>query len=172
MSYHPIKSLTGKFFEGLSTSIQSPIVKIKSLTLVAGYNINFLNRKELDILDTILAPYGLHVLSKTEPKRTGGFQNHWLITNFRTYPISVFSKPTFHTLYWNPKPWRMLIIQYLLQLVNWNWKQLEYRLWKRLWTNQQTNKTASNNLFFLKETGLIFTLKSVRKECSLVSSEL
>ena len=39
---------------------------------MGNYNINDLNRKELNCLDTTLTPYDLHVLNRTEPTKTKG----------------------------------------------------------------------------------------------------
>ena len=64
VSYNPIKVLTGDFLEGLSTSIDYAVVENKPLTLIGDYNINYLNRKERNCLDTILTPYDLHVLNR------------------------------------------------------------------------------------------------------------
>ena len=72
MSYNPIKTLTGDFLEGLSTSIDYAVVEIKPLTLMGDYNIDYLNRKERNCLNTILTPYDQHVLNRTEPTRTKG----------------------------------------------------------------------------------------------------
>ena len=72
VSYNPIKVLTGDFLEGLSTSIDYAVVENKPLTLMGDYNINYLNRKERNCLDTILTPNDLHVLNRTDPTRTKG----------------------------------------------------------------------------------------------------
>ena len=39
---------------------------------MGDYNINYLNQKEHNCLDTILTPYDLHVLNRTEPTRVKG----------------------------------------------------------------------------------------------------
>ena len=70
VSYNPIKTLICDFLEGLSTSIDCAVVENKPLTLMGEYNINYLNRKERNCLDTILTPYDLHVLNRTEPTRS------------------------------------------------------------------------------------------------------
>ena len=99
VSYNPIKSLTGEFSEGLSTSPDNAIVEKKPTTLVGDYNINSLNRKERKSLEIILTPYGLHVLNKTEPTRSKGVLESMIDYISTDVPnASFFWKRTFHTL--------------------------------------------------------------------------
>ena len=58
--------------EEFSTSIDYAITENKPLVLMGDCNINFLNKNELECLETFLIPYGLHVMNKELTTRVVG----------------------------------------------------------------------------------------------------
>ena len=72
ISYNPKKSLTNSFLEELSTSIDHAITENKPITLMGDYNIDYLNWKERQFLDSIIVPYGLNVINSQHATRIQG----------------------------------------------------------------------------------------------------
>ena len=68
ISYNPLDS----FLEELSTSIDYAITENKPMTLMGAYNIDYLNNKEKQYLDTITVPYGLNIVNTEIPTRVRG----------------------------------------------------------------------------------------------------
>ena len=56
----------------MSTSVDFAIVENKPINLVGHYNINYLNVKERQPLDTITIPYGLRITNTEFPTRVQG----------------------------------------------------------------------------------------------------
>ena len=55
--------------EELSTSIDPGIVENKPIILMGDYNVDYLNLKEKECLETILLPYGLQIMNTDQPTR-------------------------------------------------------------------------------------------------------
>ena len=72
VSYNPNKSQYHQFLEELSISIDHAIVENKPLTIMGGYNINYLNTREKQDLETVTLPYGLIVSNTDQPTRKKG----------------------------------------------------------------------------------------------------
>ena len=75
ISYNPKKSLMNPFLEQLSTSIDYAVTENKALTLMGDYNIDYLNWKEKQCLDSITIPYGLNVVNNSHPTWVQGNAN-------------------------------------------------------------------------------------------------
>ena len=69
ITYSLNKNKTDIFLEQLAQNIDNAIVKGHKIKLMGDYNINYLNSKEKEKLDSILLPYHLEVQIKTEATR-------------------------------------------------------------------------------------------------------
>ena len=69
VTYSPNKNKTDIFLEQLATNIDNAIVKGHNIILMGDYNINYLNSREKEKLDSILLPYHLEIQNKTEATR-------------------------------------------------------------------------------------------------------
>ena len=67
--HSPNKNKTDIFLEQLATNIDNAIVKGHNIILMGDYNINYLNSREKEKLDSILLPYHLEIQNKTEATR-------------------------------------------------------------------------------------------------------
>ena len=56
VSYNPKKALLNTFLKEISTSIDHAITENKPITLMGDYNLDYLNKKEKETLDTIMVP--------------------------------------------------------------------------------------------------------------------
>ena len=72
ISYNPTKSSMDSFLEELSTSIDFAVTENKPITLMGDYNIDYLNWKEKQCLDSVIVPYGLSLINKNQPTRIQG----------------------------------------------------------------------------------------------------
>ena len=59
LSYNSSKNTSSEFLEFLAKNIDTSVVQQSNLILMGDYNINYLNHREKQMLDTILIPYGL-----------------------------------------------------------------------------------------------------------------
>ena len=66
VTYSSNQNKTDIFLEQLATNIDNAIVKGHNIILMRAYNINYLNSKEKEKLDSILVPYHLEIQNKTE----------------------------------------------------------------------------------------------------------
>ena len=57
------------FLEALSDSIELAIVENKPITLMGDYNVDYLNEREQNCLDTVILPYGLRIQNTNIPTR-------------------------------------------------------------------------------------------------------
>ena len=80
VSYNPNKSLYHQFLEELSVSIDHAIVENKPLTIMGDYNINYLNTREKQDLETVILPYGLIVSNADQPTRIKGTSKTLIIS--------------------------------------------------------------------------------------------
>ena len=69
VTYSPNKNKTDIFLQQLATNIDNAIVKGHNVILMGDYNINYLNSREKEKLDSILLPYHLEIQNKTEATR-------------------------------------------------------------------------------------------------------
>ena len=65
-SYNPNKKKHNKFLDSTALQIDAAVSKKKSVILMGDYNINYLNNKERNNIDTVLIPYDLKVVN-TKP---------------------------------------------------------------------------------------------------------
>ena len=89
ISYNPSKNLLNSFLEELSTSIDYAITENKPMTLMGDYNVDYLNNKEKQYLDTITVPYGLNIVNTEIPTRVRGKSKSLLDYIFTDLPGSV-----------------------------------------------------------------------------------
>ena len=66
VTYSPSKNKTENFMEQLATNIDNATVKGHNIILMCDYNINYLNSKEKEDLDSISLPYHPEKQNKTE----------------------------------------------------------------------------------------------------------
>ena len=71
-SYNPNKALLNTFIEELSTSIDYAITENKPINLMGDYNLDCLNKKEKECLDTLMVPYGRNIKNINIPTRISG----------------------------------------------------------------------------------------------------
>ena len=71
ISYNPNISLYHQFLE-LSISIDHAIIENKPLTIMGDYNIDHLNTREKQDLETVTLPYDLIVSNTDQPTRKKG----------------------------------------------------------------------------------------------------
>ena len=71
MSYNPSKALLNTFLE-LSTSIDYAITENKPITLMGDYNLDYLNKREKESLDTIMVTYGMNITKNDKPTKISG----------------------------------------------------------------------------------------------------
>ena len=57
ISYNPSKTLYHLFLEQLSLSIDFAVTENKPITLLGDYNIDYLNERERQDLETVILPY-------------------------------------------------------------------------------------------------------------------
>ena len=73
ISYKPNKQFCSQFLDELVLCIDKASTESKSKCLKGDYNINYLNNKEKQKLDTIILPYDLHLLnSRTATRHQNG----------------------------------------------------------------------------------------------------
>ena len=72
ISYNPSKTLYHLFLEQLSLSIDFAVTENKPITLLGDYNIDYLNERERQDLETVILPYGLRINNTDEPTRVRG----------------------------------------------------------------------------------------------------
>ena len=72
VKFDPNKALLNSFLEELSTSIVYAVTENKPITLMGDYNVDYLNKKEKQSLDTIMIPYGLKITNENIPTRISG----------------------------------------------------------------------------------------------------
>ena len=73
ISYSPNKQFCSKFLDELFLCIEKASTENKSICLIGDYNINYLNNKENQNLDTIILPYDLHLMnSRTATRHQNG----------------------------------------------------------------------------------------------------
>ena len=68
-SYNPKKAFYHHFFEASSISIYHAIVENKPLTMMGVCNINYLNQREREDLETVTLAYGLTTINTDQPTR-------------------------------------------------------------------------------------------------------
>ena len=100
-SYNPKKAYYHQFLEKLSMSIDHAVVEIKPLTMMGDYNINYLNQREKEDLETVILPYGLKTISANQPTRKSNKSG------------SIMFIP-FHHLYLTPRSVHQLINQSII----------------------------------------------------------
>ena len=72
ISYNPKKTLYHLFLEQLSQSIDSAITENKPITLMGDYNIDYMNEREMQDLETVIIPYGFKINNIDQPTRVRG----------------------------------------------------------------------------------------------------
>ena len=73
ISYNPNKQFCSQFLDELALCIDKASTENKSICLIGDYNINYLNNKEKQKLDTIILPYDLHLMnSRTATRHQNG----------------------------------------------------------------------------------------------------
>ena len=73
ISYNPNKQFCSQFLDELVLCIDKASTENKSVCLIGDYNINYLNNKEKQKLDTIILPYDLHLMnSRTGTRHQNG----------------------------------------------------------------------------------------------------
>ena len=63
------KSSIDSFLEEVSTSIDFLVTENKPITLKGDFNIDYLNWKEKQCLDSVIVPYGLSVINENQPTK-------------------------------------------------------------------------------------------------------
>ena len=72
ISYIQRKTLYHLFLEQLSLSIDFAVTENKPITLLGDYNIDYLNMRERQDLETVILPYGLKINNTDAPTRVRG----------------------------------------------------------------------------------------------------
>ena len=72
ISYNPRETLFHLFLEQLSLSIDFAVTENKPITLLGDYNIDYLNKRERQDLETVILPYGFKINNTDEPTRVRG----------------------------------------------------------------------------------------------------
>ena len=67
--HNPQKSNSSVFLEELALSLDNAVTENKTITIMGDFNINYLNHTERNCLDSVISPYGLRYVNKTEPTR-------------------------------------------------------------------------------------------------------
>ena len=101
MSFNPNKALHNSFLEELSTSIVYAVTENKPITLRGDYNLDYLNKKEKQSLDTIIIPYGLKITNESIPTRISGNCKSlldYIITDLPEYKQSCISDTPLRTI--------------------------------------------------------------------------
>ena len=101
VSYNPNKALLNSFLEELSTSIDYAVTENKPITLMGDYNLDYLNKKEKQSLDTIMIPYGLKITNENIPTRISGNCKSlldYIITDLPEYKRTYISDTPLRTI--------------------------------------------------------------------------